>query len=187
MEEASRYSALAGVFVLTAVTVVGGCRTLDPLEPDGPTVVRHPSGERMTIRAPFDDVWSELVEIMRQRGYVELDRERETVSETYQTSVEVENQPRDKVLRETVDEGRGLVLATTDEQKRVAITLVEEHGWDTSTLSLIAAATGGDEDRYLDHKGIEVSVADQGEVQLDYRGINEVLDALQARFSGGER
>ncbi len=183
MGQGKRYAALNAVLILAAVTLMGGCQSLDPLEPDRPTVVRHPTGEKMTIRAPFDAVWAELVEIMQQRGYADLHRERETVSETYQTSVEVENQPRDKVLRETVDEGRGLISATSNGQMRVAFTLVEEHGWDSGTLSLIVAATGGDEDRHLDHKGVEVSVADHGEEQLDHREISAVFDALQARFA----
>lgn len=186
MGRPTRYSMLATVLLLSIVILVGGCQGFDPLEPERPTVDRHLSGDRMTIRAPFDEVWPELVEIMQQRGYTGLERERETVSETYQTSVELEDQPRDKVLRETVDEGRGRISATTNGQKRVAFTLVEEHEWDSTTLSLIAAATGGDEDRHLDHKGVEVSVADHGGEQTDYREANAVLDALQARFTEGE-
>lgn len=186
MRKPTRFSALAGGLILASVTALGGCRTLDPLEPDRPTVERHPSGDRMRIRAPFDDVWPKLLEIMQRRGYADLDTERETVSETYQTSVEVEDQPRDKVLRENVDEGRGRISATTDEQKRVAFTLIEEHGWDSSTLSIIVAATGGDEDRHLEHKGVEVSVADHGGAQIDYRESKAVLDALAARFTAGD-
>lgn len=187
MRKPTRFSALTGVLILAAATISGGCQTLDPLEPERPTVERPPSGDRLTIRAPFDEVWPELLEIMQQQGYADLDTERETVSETYQTNVEVENQPRDKVLRETVDEGRGEISAITTQRKRVAFTLIEEHGWDSSTLSIIVAATGGDEDRHLDHKGVEVSVADHGGTQqMDHQEISAVLDALAARFTAGD-
>lgn len=186
MRKSTRFPALTGVLILTATTILAGCRTLDPLEPERPTVERHPSGEGLRIRAPFDEVWPELLGIMRQQGYADLDTERQTVSETYQTSVEVEDQPRDKVLRENVDEGRGKISATTAEQKRVAFTLVEEHGWDSSTLSIIVAATGGDENRHLEHKGVEVSVADHGGAPLDHQRISTVLDALAARFTAGD-
>lgn len=180
MGRLTRYSGFAAVLLLSVATLVGGCQTTDPLAPPEPTVDRPPIGDRMTVRKPFDEVWPELLEIIRERGYTNVERDRETVSEVYQTQVEVEDQPRDKVLRERVDEGRGRVSATTDDQRQVAFTLVEEHGWDTGTLSLLL---GGDERRYLDHNGVEVSVDESGGDSVDRAESIAVLDALEARFA----
>ncbi len=167
--------------------LLAGCGTvpsIDDLADEG-AVTRHPGAERMTIDAPFDAVWSEVVEVVEQRGYAEVDLEQKEDQEVYRITGERDDRPRDKLYRETVTEHRGRVVATTAEGRWIPLELQEQHEWDMNVVARLDAASGGDERYRLEHAGVEIRIGRAAGAELDREELRAVFDAIHARFDGG--
>lgn len=183
MEGALRYAlpavVLAGALPGCAGPEPGGA----PVEVRESLLVDDPRLVRVRVNESFDAVWSGVTASLRDQGLEETEAERTTSRETYTTTVSLEDQPRDRTLRETVTEGYGKLVAESDDGKLVAFELQEEHQWGMSALQLIDALAGGDEDRRLEHDGVLITVPAGYTDAVDPAPTRAVFDALVQRFS----
>lgn len=142
-----------------------------------------PRLNELMIDARFDDVWPVVVDVVEARGYADVELERSSGRETYRRSVEVEDQPRDETLRETVTEGRGTIVATTADGRVVPLALREGHAWETTTLDTVATLAG-DESATLMHEGVEIAVSTAHAEAVHPEETQAVFDELRGEFGG---
>lgn len=142
-----------------------------------------PRLNELMIDARFDDVWPVVAGVVEARGYEDVELERSSGRETYRRTVEVEDQPRDETLRETVTEGRGTIVATTGDGRVVPLELRESHEWDMTTLDTVASL-GGDESWTLMHEGVEIAVSTAYSDSVHPEETQAVFDELRAEFGG---
>lgn len=172
-----------GLVAAVGSLLMTGCGTVPSIDDLSDRKVTRDMGQPgVTIKATFDEVWPEVVEIVEQRGYAELETEQGADEETYRITGEQENQPRDKQFSETVTEKHGRILATTGAGRLVPLELQEQHEWDMSVLDRMGAVAGGSERYRLEHDGVEISVGRTEGGRIDREEFDAVLDAIRSRF-----
>lgn len=172
-----------GLVAVVGSLLMTGCGTVPSIDDLSGRKVTRDMGQRgITIKATFDEVWPEVVEIVEKRGYAELDTEQGADEETYRITGEQEHQPRDKQFSDTVTEKHGRILATTSAGRLVPLELQEQHEWDMSVLDRMGAVAGGSERYRLEHDGVEISVGRTEGGRIDREELDAVLDAIRSRF-----
>lgn len=175
-----------GLSLVVIVGLLSGCAVTEKSEPrvevernllDDPRLVK------MRIHAPFDDAWSGVNETLQEQGLREREAKRSARRKTYTTTLSLEDQPRDRTLREMVTEGYGELVAETGDGALVALELQEAHRWRMSALQRINSLAGGDEDRTLEHEGVLSTVPPGYTNVVDPAATRGVFDALVQRFS----
>ncbi len=143
--------------------------------------IDHPALTKLTVDESFETVWTTVLEIVEERSYETVERDRSTKQKTYTTTVSRDDRPRDEQLRETVTEGRGTIVATTEDGREVPLELKEDHSWGMTMLDMLDRAGGG-ESVTLQHDGVEISVLSHRDAERHDEEIRAVFDEIRDRF-----
>lgn len=166
---------------LFALSSCGGPRHTGQVTESRTGFSDHPALTKLTVDASFETVWTTVVEVVEERRYETLEKDRSSRQKTYTTTVSRDDRPRDEQLRETVTEGQGTIVATTEDGRQVPLELTEDHSWGMTTLDVLDRAAGGESVTLL-HEGIEISVLGRHPGELHGEEIRAVFDEIRDRF-----
>ncbi|MDZ7749719.1 MAG: hypothetical protein U5K43_13670 [Halofilum sp. (in: g-proteobacteria)] len=175
---------LRALILCAAFAALGACATGQGQD-GGEVAVEHRTPSRLVVDTSFEEVWPVAVAVVEGRGYEDVELERDEREETYTRTREVEDQPRDEQVRETVTEGRGRIVAATGDGRVVALALREQHHWGMGTLDILTELDGGDS-RTLEHDGVEITVASGTAETVHQEETWAVLGAIRRRFEASE-
>lgn len=167
-----------GLLVLSSC---GGPHHTGEVTESGTGFIDHPALTKLTVDESFETVWTTVLEIVEERSYETVERDRSTKQKTYTTTVSRDDRPRDEQLRETVTEGHGTIVATTEDGREVPLELKEDHSWGMTMLDMLDRAGGG-ESVTLKHDGVEISVLSHRAGELHGEEIRAVFDEIRDRF-----